>query len=196
MAPTTETRPALSIVIVSWNVRRLLLRAIQSIHRAWSKEWRGLEIIVVDNGSTDGTVESVRAQFPDVHLIANPHNAGFTGGNNQGIRVSKGKLVLLLNPDTEVKGNALSTLIGYLDAHPKVGLVGPQLQNPNGTVQPSRRRFPTLPVLFLESTWLQGLMPNSILRRYYVQDRSPKSVQKVDWVTGAAMMVRRGRGEG
>jgi hypothetical protein len=186
-APPT---PKLSIVIVSWNVRALLQRAIRSIKRSW-KENGELEIIVVDNHSNDGTVAMVETQFPDVRLIANPYNAGFTRGNNQGIRASRGELILLLNPDTEIKDKALQKMVNYLEIHPDVGLVGPQLLNPDGTRQSSRRRFPTIPVLFLESTWLQSLAPKRMLARYYVKERSAQETQLVDWVTGAAMMTRR-----
>jgi len=182
--------PKLSVVIVSWNVRALLQRAIRSIQQSW-KENGALEIIVVDNDSDDGTVAMVETQFPDVQLIANAYNAGFTGGNNQGIRASRGELILLLNPDTEIKDKALQKMVNYLEDHPDVGLVGPQLLNPDGTRQSSRRRFPTIPILFLESTWSQPLAPKRLLARYYVEERSAQETQLVDWVTGAAMMIRR-----
>jgi GT2 family glycosyltransferase len=180
----------LSIVIVSWNVRSLLQRALRSIKQTWSPDSE-LEIIVVDNGSSDGTVEMITTDFPDVRLIANKHNAGFTGGNNQGIRASRGRYILLLNPDTEVKDRALQAMTTYIESHPHTGLVGPQLRNPDGTIQSSRRQFPTIPILFLESTRLQFLAPQLILTQYYLQDRSDAITQSVDWVTGAAMMVRR-----
>ncbi len=185
--------PRLSVVIVSWNVRELLQRALSSLYTSWSRSEQAaeaLEIIVVDNGSHDGTVAMVRERFPSVRLIANRENRGFTGGNNQGIRVARAPLLFLLNPDTEVLDDALVRLLTYLEREPRVGLVGPQLLNPDGTVQSSRRRFPSLPVLFLESTWLQAV-GRPWLRRYYVDDRSSHVEQRVDWVTGAAMMVRR-----
>ena len=183
-------RVRLSIVIVSWNVRSLLQRALDSIKQAWTADIK-VEIIVVDNGSTDGTVKMIKGKFPDVHLIANEHNAGFTGGNNQGIQAACGEYILLLNPDTEVRDKALQTMVTYLERHPHVGLIGPQLRNPDGTIQSSRRRFPTIPVLFLESTWLQPLAPKRMLAQYYIRDRSAMKIQSVDWVTGAAMMTRR-----
>ncbi len=185
--------PRLSVVIVSWNVRKLLRRALASLEAAWAQGGESperLEIIVVDNGSHDGTVAMVREEFPHVRLIANRENRGFTGGNNQGIRIARAPALFLLNPDTEVVGDAPSHLLAYLDAHPRVGMVGPQLLNADETVQSSRRRFPTLPILFLESTWLQGLA-RPWLRRYYVEDRPDDRIQPVDWITGAAMMVRR-----
>lgn len=185
-----KTPVQLSIVIVSWNVRTLLRRAVQSIEQTWHEDAK-LEIIVVDNGSTDGTVAMVETQFPHVRLVANDRNAGFTGGNNQGIQAARGDYVMLLNPDTEIEGPALQHMVDYLESHPDVGLVGPQLLNPDRTVQPSRRRFPTIPILFLESTWLQSLAPKRMLTQYYVQDCPDDVTQSVDWVTGAAMMTRR-----
>ncbi|HEY68397.1 MAG TPA: glycosyltransferase family 2 protein [Thermoflexia bacterium] len=179
----------LSIVIVNWNVRDLLRRCLHSIPNLQSSP--SGEVIVVDNASTDGSVEMVRAEFPGVHLIANADNRGFPAANNQGIAVAQGRYVLLLNPDTEVVGDALATMVAFADAHPDVGIVGPQLLNPDGSVQSSRRRFPTLATAFFESTWLQGYAPRRLLERYYVLDRPDDAVQDVDWVTGAAVMARR-----
>jgi len=181
--------PDLSVIIVNWNVRDLLRRCLHSILA--SLPACQLEIIVVDNGSTDGSAEMVRTEFPQVHLIANPDNRGFTGANNQGLAVARGRYVLLLNPDTEVVGDALETMVAFADAHPDVGVVGPQLLNPDGTVQSSRRRFPTLATALLESTWLQPYAPRRLLARYYVLDRPDDEVQDVDWVIGAALMARR-----
>ncbi len=181
--------PDLSVIIVNWNVRDLLRRCLHSILA--SLPACQLEIIVVDNGSTDGSPEMVRTEFPQVHLMANPDNRGFTAANNQGLAVARGRYVLLLNPDTEVVGDALETLVAFADAHPDVGVVGPQLLNPDGTVQSSRRRFPTLATALLESTWLQPYAPRRLLARYYVLDRPDDEVQDVDWVTGAALMARR-----
>jgi len=181
----------LSIVIVNWNVCDLLRRCLHSILSSGQQPATSIEIIVVDNGSTDGSVEMVRAEFPGVRLIANADNRGFPAANNQGIAAARGRYVLLLNPDTEVVGDALATMVAFADAHPDVGIVGPQLLNPDGSVQSSRRRFPTLAMAFFESTWLQGYAPPRLLERYYVLDRPDGAVQDVDWVTGAALMARR-----
>lgn len=182
--------PQLTVIFVSWNVADLLLRAIASVFASWGSA-DALEVIVVDNASQDGTVAAIRQRFPEVRLIVNDTNRGFTAANNQALEVARGDYLLLLNPDTEVLGDALPTLLGYMEAHPDVGLVGPQLLNPDGSVQSSRRRFPTLGLLFLESTWLQGLAPRRWLARYYVRDRADDEEQDVDWVTGAAMLIRR-----
>lgn len=101
------------------------------------------------------------------------------------------RYVLLLNPDTEIVGDALGAMVAYMDAHPDVGLLGPRLRYPDGSVQPSRRRFPTLQTLFLESTLLQQWWPHSAaLRRFYVQDQPDDVTQDVDWIVGAAMLAR------
>lgn len=193
--PIPFTEPDLSVVIVSWNVQRLLRHCLNSVvgslELPTGENAVTAEIIVVDNGSTDGSADMVRTEFPQVTLIANPDNRGFTVGNNQGIRASNGRYLLLLNPDAEVVADALSTLIAFMDAHPEVGLVGPQLLYPNGQVQSSRRRFPTLTTLFFESTWLQSLAPRASLHRFYFLDQPEDSVLDVDWIVGAAMLARR-----
>lgn len=179
----------LSVIIVSWNVRDLLRRAITSVYASWGKQ-PGLEIIVVDNASHDDSVAMLHADFPDVQVVANTENRGFTGGNNQGLAAATGDFLLLLNPDAEIVGDALPRMVEYLQAHPDVGMVGPHLLNPDGSVQSSRRHFPTLPVLFLESTWLEKLAPRKLLRYYYAQEQPDNAVQDVDWITGAAMLTR------
>jgi N-acetylglucosaminyl-diphospho-decaprenol L-rhamnosyltransferase len=183
--------PDLSIVIVNWNVRELLRHCLSSIYQATEASLEP-EVIVVDNASGDGSVAMVRKDFPQVHLIANDENLGFTRGNNQAIAQSQGRYVLLLNPDTEVVGDALIAMVQYMDAHPQVGALGPQLLYPDGSVQPSRRRFPTMATAFLESTVLQQWFPdNRVLRRYYIHDWGNDEVQEVDWVVGACLLARR-----
>jgi N-acetylglucosaminyl-diphospho-decaprenol L-rhamnosyltransferase len=179
----------LSIVIVNWNVLDLLRRCLRSVFDQSSSV--RVEVIVVDNASTDGSIEMVQEEFPCVHLVANMDNRGFPAANNQGIAVAQGRYVLLLNPDTELVGDALATMVAFADANPDVGVVGPQLLNPDGSVQSSRRRFPTLATAFFESTWLQPCAPRRLLERYYVLDRPDDAVLDVDWVTGAALLARR-----
>ncbi len=206
----------LSIIIVSWNVRDLLRQCLESIRRQsfdpaqvadppadpagpWGANLRGdagdrrsTEIIVVDNASTDGTVEILRSEFPDVRVMVNSENVGFTRGNNQALAQAQGRYLFLLNPDTELRPGALQTLSVYMDAHPRVGMVGPKLYQADGSPQSSRRRFPTLATAFFESTKLQQWFPrNRILTRYYMLDTSDDAAQEVDWITGSAMFVRR-----
>jgi N-acetylglucosaminyl-diphospho-decaprenol L-rhamnosyltransferase len=197
----------LTIVIVSWNVRDLLRHCLRSITDTgyWVLDTQDpafnlqssisniqLEIIVVDNASTDGSPEMVRAEFPLVRLVANAENRGFTAANNQGLALGQGRFLLLLNPDTEVVDDALAAMVGYMDDHSDVGALGPQLRYPDGSLQPSRRRFPTLATALLESTVLQQWWAdNRVLRRYYMADTPADAIQPVDWVVGACLVVRR-----
>jgi GT2 family glycosyltransferase len=179
----------LSIIIVSWNVRELLQGCLASIQQSPGN--LALETIVVDSGSTDGSPEMIEAVFPWVRLIAREENVGFPQGNNIGLGEANGRYLLLLNPDTVVVGQALTTMVQYLDDNPKVGVVGGQLLNPDGTIQSSRRRFPTVATAFFESTWLQPLAPAGVLRRYYAEDVADDEPADVDWVKGACLMTRR-----
>ncbi len=191
----------LSIVIVSWNVRALLRRCLQSV-LAEAKpgpgdgvfqlgDWK-VEILVVDNASADGSIEMVRSQFPHVHLIANGENRGFTAANNQGLSRARGRYLLLLNPDTEVVGDALATMIRYVEANAEIGALGAKLLYPDGSIQSSRRRFPTLSTALVESTVVQEWWKdNRILHRYYMTDTGDDEIQRVDWVVGACLLVRR-----
>lgn len=189
------SRCDLSIVIISWNVRELLrlcLDSIQESLRGEKREGLLVETIIFDNGSTDGSADMVREDFPRVHLMESEVNLGFTKGNNLAIGQSEGRYILLLNPDTEVVGDALGTMVAYMEAHPRVGALGPQLLSPDGTTQSSRRRFPTLATAFLESTVLQPWFQGSrILKRYYLLDRPDDEIQPVDWAVGAALLIRR-----
>lgn len=180
----------ISIIIVSWNVRPLLLQCLASLQDA--ADGARMEIILVDNASQDGTAAAVRAAFPDVQMIANDENRGFTVGNNQGLAVASGQYLFLLNPDTEVRPGALSELWRFMQAHPRVGIAGPRLRYADGGIQSSRRRFPTLVTLFTESTIVQEYWPGlPWFGRYYVADRPADETQAVDWIVGAAMFVRR-----
>ena len=179
----------LSIIIVSWNVRDLLRACLRSID-AGRGELR-LEVIVVDGGSHDGSPEMVAAEFPWVKLIARPDNVGFPKGNNIGMSEANGRTLLLLNPDTEIIGDALTALLNFLDSQPDVGVVGPQLLNSDGTVQSSRRRFPTLATGLFESTWLETVAPRAILDHYYAADLPDDATADVDWLMGACLLIRR-----
>jgi N-acetylglucosaminyl-diphospho-decaprenol L-rhamnosyltransferase len=197
----------LSIVIVSWNVKKLLERCLASLTADGLGEGGGLvpargprldverEIIVVDNASSDGSPDMVREQFAHVRLIASDSNLGFARANNRGVAASTGRYVLLLNPDTEVRGGALAAMVTYMDEHPDIGTLGPKLLRPDALeerVQPSRRRFPTLATAFLESTVLQQWFPrNRVLQRYYVQDKGDNEEQDTDWLVGACLLIRR-----
>lgn len=183
----------LSIIIVNWNVQALLRQCLQSVLTACQTiAPLTSEIIVVDSASTDGSAEMVRREFPQVHLIASERNLGYAGGNNTGVDTSQGRYLLLLNPDTVVQPESLALLINFLESHPQVGAVGPRLLWPDGTTQSSRRRFPTPGTLFWESTLLGQWFPQNRYAQYYhLADGSPDQPQRVDWVVGAALLLRR-----
>lgn len=180
----------ISVIIVSWNTRQLLERCLESVCASDAGS-ADVELLVVDNGSSDGSPEMVTSRFPSVRLVANGDNVGFVRANNLAIGMATGDYLLLLNPDTELIGGAIQEMVRYADMHPEVGVVGPQLLNSDGSLQSSRRRFPTRATAFLESTVLQRWFPNhSALRAYYVLDRGDDQTQEVDWVVGAGLLVR------
>ncbi|MBI4301728.1 MAG: glycosyltransferase family 2 protein [Chloroflexi bacterium] len=183
----------LSIIVVNWNVKDYLERCLASL-----KAFRGrrpglkMEILVIDNASTDNSVAMVKERFPQVQLIVNSTNRGLPAAYNQGINLSRGRYILLMNADTEVVEDALFVMADYLAHHPRVGMVGPQLLNSDGSVQSSRRRFPTLATAFIESTILQRYLYSlPLLKRYYCDDQLPQLVQDVDWLVGAFLAIRR-----
>ncbi len=188
----------LSVLIVSWNVAPLLRRCLASIAASPGVAVRAAdralqaEVIVVDNGSSDDSLEVLAREFPWAQVICNPVNVGFTRANNQALACAHGRYVLFLNPDAEAVGDALLTMVRYMEAHPDVGALGPQLRYPDGRVQSSRRRFPTLATAFLESTILHQWWPdNPVARRYHLADRPDDQEQDVDWVMGACLLARR-----
>ncbi len=176
-----------SVIILSWNVRDLLRKCLASLPQHTPE----MEVIVVDAGSADGSADLVREEFPGVRLLAQAENLGYSRGNNLGLKAASGRYLLVLNPDTEVMGDALAQMTAYMEAHPRVGLLGPQLVSADGAIQSTRRRFPALATAFFESTWLQPLAPRSLLKHYYAQDLPDDAISEVDWVMGAALMVRR-----
>ncbi|MDX1991563.1 MAG: glycosyltransferase family 2 protein [bacterium] len=179
----------LSIIIVSWNVRDLLAACLRSIEATAGH--LKLETIVVDSASSDDSVAMMQRDFPHVTVLAQHENVGYTRGNNIGLQAAKGRYLLLLNPDTEIMGDALTQMVAYLDAHPEVGVVGPHTLNTDGSYQSTRRRFPTVLLAFFESTWLQPYAPKTLLDRFYVNDAPQDATLEVDWVQGSALLARR-----
>ncbi len=232
---------ALSILIVSWNVRELLRACLLSIARATRPlpgqpilrtfgpelvqpaallaappappSQRGvrtakadappsapapvLEVIVVDNGSSDGTVEMLATDFPWVRVLANSENLGFTRANNQAFAASSGEYLYFLNPDTELMsdrlhGDSLHLLYAAVQANPDVALAGPQLRYADNSLQVSTRRFPTPLSGFFESTWLARVWRgNPWARALHMADWQVGFAHDVDWLVGAAMLARR-----
>jgi GT2 family glycosyltransferase len=182
----------LSIVIVSWNTCRLLDECLQSVQNELAaqagKTDLHAEVFVVDNGSTDGSVEMVRTGYPDVHLIANQHNPGFAGANNQALELARGRYSLLLNPDTVVLPDGLGALVRFMDEHPRAGVAGSRLLNANHTLQPSCSPAPTLEGELWRMFHLDHFVPYGV---YDMSQWSLTEARPVDSVQGAAMLVRR-----
>lgn len=181
----------LSICILNWNTAPDLRRCLASVAGAGGNA-PVREIIVVDNASTDGSADMVRAEFPGVRLIENSVNVGFAAGHNRGIRASSGRYVLLLNADTVVHEGALAALVASADAHPRAAAVGPRLLNADGSLQHSCRRFPRLVYGLFRKAPLGRLLPeNRFDREYLMRDLDHSKECFVDWVSGAAVLLRR-----
>lgn len=184
------TPPDVSVVVVSHNHGSYLAPCLDSL--AQEHQRQTIEVLVVDNLSTDDTVRLVRQSYPWVRLIENTRRQGFAANNNRAIRRSRGRYVLLLNPDTEVLPGALARLVEYMDAEPSVGLCGPQLVYPDGKIQPSCRRFPTLASVLVRRTPLRSWLQDSAAdRSHLMTDMDHGSCSVVDWLLGACLMVRR-----
>jgi N-acetylglucosaminyl-diphospho-decaprenol L-rhamnosyltransferase len=180
-----------SIIIVSWNVADLLAKCLDSILQSpfYTPEW--VEIIVVDSASQDNTVALLREHYPQVMLLPQSENVGYTRGNNIGLEAAHGRYHFLLNPDTEIVADAVGKLVAYMDANPDIGIVGPHTLNTDGTTQSSRRRFLTRRLAFFESTWLQNYAPQAWLDEFYVTQPPDNATLDVDWVQGSALLARR-----
>ncbi|MBV7340255.1 glycosyltransferase family 2 protein [Chloroflexi bacterium TSY] len=179
----------LSIVIINWNTRDLLKACLESVDEERSALTDlGIETIVVDNASSDDSVQMLQEQFSWVKLIENDNNLGFARANNQAIAISQGEYVLLLNSDTIVKSGALKTLIQFMEQNPDAGACGSRLLNPNGTLQISCSPAPTVWSELYRLLYLDNLYPLAIYRMHGWSTSEPRLV---DNVQGAAMLLRR-----
>ena len=188
--------PELSIVILSWNTRELTRKCLESLLPARAAAAASgppsFEVIVVENGSGDGSAEMVARDFPSVRLLRNEKNEGYARGNNQGIAVATAPLVLLLNSDTEVRPGVLATLVDFLRSSPGYGAVAPRLVHPDGRVQTSCMRFPDLRVGFLYDSWFERRYGRGKhMRRYFMEDFDHLHDADVEQPPGACLLVRR-----
>jgi N-acetylglucosaminyl-diphospho-decaprenol L-rhamnosyltransferase len=172
-----------SVVVVTFDAMPWIERCLESV--------RGHETIVVDHGSTDGTLELVRSRFPDVRVVEQ-ENRGMGGGNNAGMRLASGRYFLLLNSDAWVVGDAIERLAAFADEYPDAAVVGPRLLNQDGSLQRSARAFPTLWRLTTEYLFLRKLAPRSrALNTFYEGGFDHDQVREVDWLFGACLLIRR-----
>lgn len=181
----------LTVVIVSYQVRDLMERCLGSIRRI--EDPLKLEIIVVDNASTDRTAEMVREKFPSVQLIANSENRGFSRANNQGLKIARGRYWMLLNPDTEIEPGAtpFRLMVDFMDGHPRAGACGASLFYPDGSRQHSAFHFPTLAQIYIDLFPVNWRMRESGLNgRYSFRRYDLGEPFRIDHPLGAALMVR------
>ncbi|HZY10836.1 MAG TPA: glycosyltransferase family 2 protein [Bacteroidota bacterium] len=180
----------LSIVIVGYNSAQFLQNCLKSIF-SQTPPFQ-LEVIVVDNASTDNSVSLIRQHYPQTKIISNEENKGFACGNNQGICQSLGQYILLLNPDTVVLDPALERLVDYIEATPDVGAVGPKIFNLDGSLQRTGVSFPSVWNLIVEVFFLDVIFPKSRLfgrhRRLY---EDPNQINEVDYVQGSCLLIRK-----
>jgi len=184
--------PDVSVIIVSWNVAPLLRQCLHSLMS--DAPDLSLQVIVVDNASSDESVAMLRGEFPWVQLIANDANLGFARASNQGVRLATAPLVLLLNPDTVVVPGALGILIRFLQQHPDAGLLGPSLWNEDGTFQEtSARVLPSVGRIVAIEVFRLHQLPGvgRWVKRRLISPYDPDVVQEVQAISGAAMLLRR-----
>ncbi|MFA5832251.1 MAG: glycosyltransferase [Bacteroidota bacterium] len=181
----------ISVIIVNYNVREFLNNALISLFKALERY--SSEVFVVDNASDDGSVELIQKNFPNVHLIVNTENLGFAKANNQALKRSTGKYLLLINPDTLIQEDTFEKLIEFFTTHSDSGMVGCKILNPDGSLQlPCRRSFPTPWVAFTKTFGLSTLFPNSkLFARYNLTYLNPDETCEVDAVSGSFMMITR-----
>lgn len=200
----------LTIVLVNYNMEKLLRECLNSVYQ--STTGVEFEAIVVDNRSTDGSVKILKTEFPRVKFIENEKNLGFARANNQAIKQSQGKYLLLLNPDTVLRSSSLHKMIAFMDNRSEAGVLGCKILNPDGTIQPSHDNFPNLFTELSRVMQLKRLIPGakmkakigrkwgkmlgSTLGGYLRLYWDTKRVREVDWVTGAFFLARRKALEG
>ncbi len=182
-----------TIAIINFNTKDLLKTCIDTIQK--TPPLVAYDVLVIDNASTDGSVDMIKEDLPDVHLLENAGNLGYAAAANQALRTSKARYVLVLNTDIEMDRDAVDILVEHADHHDDLGVAGPLLLNTDGSVQMSGRRFPS----FVDATmhaFLGQLWPNNrFSSRYRMIGWDRKEDTTVDWVSGAAMLVRRSAAE-
>jgi hypothetical protein len=175
----------LSVVVVSWNVKALLAGCLDSLYQQGPDD---LEVLVIDNASTDGTPAMLSESYPQVRVLESQRNLGFGAANNLGIRQCRGQYVLLLNPDTVLKPGAIAALLGFLQAHPAAGAVGPKILNPDGSLQYSCSPAPTLQSEASRLLHLPGMRPDGY---YPMEGWDQQQPHRTQVLLGACLLLPR-----
>jgi GT2 family glycosyltransferase len=180
----------LSVIIVSYNVRYFLEQCLVTVRKA--SEHIDCEIFVVDNNSADGSCSMVSREFPEVKLVMNNENRGFSAANNQAIKLATGRYILLLNPDTLIGEDTFNKCISFMDGHPEAGATGVRMINGKGKLLPeSKRALPTPKTAFFKITGLSYIFPKSgLFSKYYLADLDSMKTTQVDIISGAFMFLR------
>ena len=182
----------ISVVIVNYNTRQLLLDCLRSVIE--TSNGIMIEIWVIDNASADGSTAAVQSSFPDVHLIVNETNLGFARGNNLALAQASGDILLLLNPDTQLQPGVFSALEQVFESEEAIGVVGSQLFNPDGSIQPSYGKFASAWTEFLFQTFLFKVIPSPFpigKEAHFLQRHEYKFPHEVNWVSGACLAIRK-----
>ena len=175
---------ALSIILVCWNNKTYLDPCLKSLYETGMNN--SFDVVVVDNGSTDGSQQMLAEKYPEVRIIQNNENLGLGKASNQGIEATSGRYVLLLNNDTIVNGPSFDAMVDFLDQNPKTGAVGGKIFNSDGSVQTCYNDFSTFQEEFLIATGL-----GKLIRPGYPGVVNANEIKSVDWISSACLMVRR-----
>ncbi|WP_426451099.1 glycosyltransferase family 2 protein [Paenibacillus sp. S-38] len=180
----------LSIIILNYNTRELTLQCLESVYRS---QGCSFEVIVVDNASKDDSVATIEREYPSVTLVANSANVGYSKGNNQGMRLAKGRYILLLNSDTVIQPDTLKVMVDLMDKNPQFGAAGCKIVLPDGSLDKAcKRGFPTPSASFYYAFGISKLFPKSAkFNQYQLSHLDPDDEYPVDCLVGAFMMVRR-----
>jgi hypothetical protein len=184
-----DAAPVLSVVVLSWNTKDLTLACLRALSAETPRHPR--EVIVVDNGSHDGSADAIAAAFPAVRLLRNAENRLYAAGNNQGAAIAAGDFVCTLNSDTEVRPGALDRLVDFLREHADYGAAAPKLLDPDGSVQHACQRFPTLATALCFDSWWGTWWPGSrVQARYLMRDFDHLASRDVEQPPGACCVLR------
>lgn len=179
-----------SIVVVAWNVRELLYNCLKSVY----EQTKGIEfeVIYVDNASKDGSVEIVKKEFPEVKIIENERNEGFIKASNQGIEISKGRYVLLLNSDTLILDNAIAKMVKFADSHPRSAVVGCKVLTSNKTLQETCFMYPSVLNMLISTTYFYKIFPKSrFFGREFITWWDYNDAREVEAICGVCSLVRK-----
>ena len=181
----------LSIVIVNYNVKNLLKKCLESIFK-YEKDIE-FEVIVVDNNSNDHSQGMLKRDFPQVKLIENKRNLGFSRGCNQGIKQSQGRYILLLNPDTELTPGGFKKMIDFMDSKSEAGICGPKMMDQEGNLHLSCRSFPSyLTAISSSQSILNRIFPQNLLsQKYLLKEKDHSQIREVDWVSGSCLLAKK-----